>query len=86
MVMAIHEQSVRIEALPPPDQPLRYTDFGIVEGRAFAGNPTPDFNLSQSADPRYSSREEGAKLIETIVEFTVEAVRRQLDEVSAAAR
>jgi creatinine amidohydrolase len=84
MVLAIHEPYVRIDALPPRDQPLRYTDYGIVEGRAFAGNPTPDFNLSSSADPRYSSREEGEALIESVVSFTVESVRRQLEEIQAA--
>jgi creatinine amidohydrolase len=81
MVMAIHEQHVRLDALPPLDQPMRYTDFGIVEGRAFAGNPTADFNLSTSADPRYSSREEGEALIDAVVSFTVENVRQQLAEV-----
>jgi creatinine amidohydrolase len=81
MVMAIHEQHVRLDALPSLDQPMRYTDFGIVEGRAFAGNPTPDFNLSMSADPRYSSREEGEALIEATVSFTIDAVRGQLAEV-----
>ena len=46
-----------------------------------AGNPTADFNLSTSADPRYSSREEGEALIDAVVSFTVENVRQQLAEV-----
>jgi len=54
------------------------------DGRAFAGNPTPDFNLSTSADPRYSSREEGEALIEAVVSFTIDNVRGQLAEVQAA--
>jgi creatinine amidohydrolase len=84
MVLAVAEEHVQLSALPPLPEPLPYPDYGIVEGQAFAGHPAPDFVLPRAADPRYSSREEGARIIEAIVDFTVEEVRRQLQEVLTA--
>ena len=81
MVMAIQEESVRLDVLPPLGEPLRYRDYGIVEGKAFDGRPGPDFFLPDSADPRHSSRAEGEALLEATVSFTVDTVRQQLQEV-----
>jgi creatinine amidohydrolase len=81
ILMAIVGSNVRIDALPPLGVPLRYPDYGIVEGSAFNGRPAPDFNLPDQADPRHSSREEGEKLLELTIGFTAEQVTRQLNEV-----
>jgi hypothetical protein len=52
MVMALEEPNVRLSELPPLDQPLRYRDYGIVEGSAFNGHPAPGYILPRAADPR----------------------------------
>jgi creatinine amidohydrolase len=84
IVMALEEQHVQIGALPPLDVPLPYAQFGIVEGRAFAGNPPPDCVLSRNADPRYADRQEGLALVENIVSFIAQTVTDNLQEVQAA--
>ena len=81
-LMALEEEHVRLEQLPPRDQPLRYRDFGIVEGRAFDGHPAPGFVLSREADPRSSTRQEGERMIAEEVAALVEAVRHHFADLS----
>jgi creatinine amidohydrolase len=83
IVMALEEQHVRLDALPPLDVPLPYPQFGIVEGRAFAGNPPPDFILSRNADPRFADRDEGITLVEEVVAHIAQIVNDNLREVLA---
>ena len=83
MVMALEEPNVRLSALPPSDQPLPYAQFGIVEGRTFAGNPPPDYILARHADPRFADREEGISLIAGVVDFIAKVVTDNLNEVLA---
>lgn len=86
MVMALEEPNVRLNALPPPDQPLPYPQFGIVEGQAFAGNPPPGYILSKNADPRFADRDEGVRLVAGVVEFIAQVVTGNLSEVLAQRR
>jgi creatinine amidohydrolase len=81
ILMAVSGPNVRIDALPPLGTPLRYPDYGIIDGSAFDGRPAPDFALPDNADPRHSSREEGEKLLALTIGFTAEQVTRQLNEV-----
>jgi creatinine amidohydrolase len=83
IVMALEEPNVRLEALPPLDQPLPYPQYGIVEGRAFAGNPPPDFILTRNADPRFADRDEGIVLVEEVVAHIAQIVNDNLKEVLA---
>lgn len=83
MVLALEESSVRLNALPPTDQPLPYPQYGIVEGRAFEGNPPVDYVLSRNADPRYADREEGISLVAVAVDFIAKVVAENLGEVLA---
>lgn len=59
-VMSALPGSVDLGALPPIGTPLRYRDFGIVNGAAFDGRPTPNFTVPQGSDPRYATADEGA--------------------------
>src|SRR5205807_267758 len=52
LMMAMRPELVDVASLPPTDVPLRYRDYGVVDGKAFDGNPTPDFTLRREADPR----------------------------------
>lgn len=80
-LLALEETHVRLSQLPPSDQPLHYRDYGIVEGRAFDGNPAPDFILSRDADPRRSTRAEGEQMIASEVSALVAAVHQHLNDL-----
>ena len=83
MVMALEPANVRLSELPPLEQPLRYREYGIVEGSAFAGHPAAGFALPRSADPRYATREEGERLVDGVVQSISEEVRRHLENILA---
>lgn len=78
ILMALEGEHVRIDRLPARDDPIRYPEFGIVDGAAFDGNPNVDFVVPKDADPRYSSREEGEAILAAEVKLAVEVVRRAL--------
>ncbi|HYM68091.1 MAG TPA: creatininase family protein [bacterium] len=70
--------SVDLGALPPIDTPLRYPDYGIVNGAAFDGRPTPDFTVPREADPRSATREEGVAALERNVERLAAQMRKYI--------
>jgi creatinine amidohydrolase len=77
-VMSAVPQSVDLNALPPIGTPLRYRDYGIVNGAAFDGHPTSDFTVPRDSDPRYATSEEGAAIIARQIERLAVQVRRYL--------
>jgi creatinine amidohydrolase len=81
-VMSAVPQSVDLSALPPIETPLRYRDFGIVNGAAFEGRPTPDFTVPQGSDPRYATSEEGAAALTRGIERLELQVRKYLADVT----
>ena len=78
IALAIDPSLVQVTALPPVTTPLRYSEFGIVDGRAFDGQAAPDFNVPVDSDPRYARREEGERLLEAAVTRIAEEVRQTL--------
>jgi hypothetical protein len=58
--------------------PLRYRDYGIVNGAAFDGRPSPDFTVPRDEDPRYATRDEGAARLARNVDHFVERMRQYL--------
>ena len=79
VMMAIAEEHVRLDQLPPPDVPLRYAEYGIVDGPAFDGFPTSDFTVAADADPRSATREEGKRILEREVQVAAARVRQELE-------
>jgi creatinine amidohydrolase len=77
VMLALAEDSVRLEELPE-DEPLRYRDYGIVDGPAFDGDPTPRRTVRPEADPRRATREEGEGILAREVERMAELVQRRL--------
>ena len=77
VLLAIAGDSVRLDELPV-GEPLRYRDYGVVDGPAFDGDPTPDFTVRADADPRKATPEEGERILAREVEVAVERVRREL--------
>ena len=76
--MMLETGNVDLAALPPSGTPLRYRDFGIVNGAAFDGRPTPDFTLPAGEDPRLATREEGAARLERSVAGLTERMRQHI--------
>jgi creatinine amidohydrolase len=84
ILLAIHPELVDLAALPAKGVALRYADYGIVEGRAFDGAPTPDFTLRAEADPRDASPALGAQVIRAEVDRLVEVVADRLHAMDLA--
>ncbi|HTD47087.1 MAG TPA: creatininase family protein [bacterium] len=78
LMMAMRPELVDVASLPPTDVPLRYRDYGIVDGKAFDGNPTPDFTLRREADPRDAAPDLGRKVLNAEVDRLVEIVSAHL--------
>ncbi len=76
--MSALPRSVDMNALPPVKTPLRYRDYGIVNGAAFDGRPTPDFTVPRGSDPRYATSEEGATILTLEIERLVLQVGKYL--------
>ena len=80
LIMSAVPGSVDVKTLPPKESPLRYRDYGIVNGSAFDGRPTPDFAVPRDSDPRYATSEEGAAMLAREIERLVTQVRKYLAE------
>jgi creatinine amidohydrolase len=84
ILLALAEPYVKLSNLPNKDQPIRYQDYGIIDGRAFDGSPTPGLLLPTDADPRYAERDAGERILDEEVRGVVEEVHRHLDEIRSA--
>lgn len=82
VMLALLGDRVRLDELPP-NGPLPYRDYGIVDGPAFDGNPTPDFTVRPEADPRHVSAEEGEQILAREVEFVSARVQEELAQLAA---
>ena len=80
LLLAVAGEHVRLAELPASG-PLRYSDYGVVDGPAFDGDPTPDFTVRPDADPRGATREEGEQILASEVEAAAERVRRELESL-----
>ncbi len=78
ITLALEGAHVRIDELPKAGEPLSYTRFGIVDGRAFDGQPTSGFVVPEASDPRYSAAAEGEHDLEEAVATIAEEVRQAL--------
>lgn len=85
IMMEVMPDLVDLASLPPRDVPLRYQDYGIVDGKAFDGSPTSDFTLRSEADPRDASPELGRRILGAEVERLVEIVHERLRSMNLSA-
>ena len=80
VMMAVARDHVHLDRLPPADAPLRYADFGIVDGRAFDGFPSDDFSVPPEADPRSASVALGEQILEREVQAAVERITEEVEQ------
>lgn len=78
VMMHLYPGSVDLTGLPPPDEPLRNTDWAIVDDATFRGNPSDDFTVS--TDPRTQSSAQAGE------ENLRESVRQIAEQVALALR
>ena len=78
LMMAMRPELVDVASLPSTDVPLRYRDYGIVDGKAFDGDPTPDFTVRREADPRDAAPDLGRKVLNAEVDRLAEIVSAHL--------
>jgi hypothetical protein len=52
-----------------------------VDGRAFDGQPSPEFLLPAASDPRDAQREEGERLLQAAVVSIAQEVRQALERL-----
>jgi creatinine amidohydrolase len=81
IMMALMPDVVDVRTLPSKDMPLRYRDYGIVDGKTFDGYPTPDFTLRAESDPRDASGELGRGILAAEVDHLVETIQRHVQSM-----
>jgi creatinine amidohydrolase len=82
IILATHPELVDVSALPPKGVPIKYRDFGIVDGKAFDGSPTPDFTLRSESDPRDASAELGRRVLDAEIIRLATVVQEHLRSLS----
>src|SRR5207247_785905 len=85
IILATRPDLVDLSTLPPKGTPLRYREFGIVDGKAFDGRPTPDFTLRPDADPREASADLGRAVLDAEVTRVAAIVSEQAQALGLAA-
>jgi len=78
-MMALHPESVKLDALPPASEPLPNTRWAIVDYATFAGRPTADRTVRTDDDPRRASPEYGRENLERAVDEILDQVRDALN-------
>jgi creatinine amidohydrolase/Fe(II)-dependent formamide hydrolase-like protein len=58
-MLAYYPATVDLGALPPPAEPLRNMDYGVLDNLTCMGQPTENFTVRSQQDPRTSSGEAG---------------------------
>jgi creatinine amidohydrolase/Fe(II)-dependent formamide hydrolase-like protein len=64
IMLAIAPETVKLDNLPPLDQPLQNTQFAIIDYQTFSGEPTVERVVHANDDPRLASAEEGHRIIQ----------------------
>jgi creatinine amidohydrolase len=75
IMLAVAADHVALSRLPARDRPLPYRDFGIVDGLAFDGHPSPGFAVPESADPRLADRAEGERIVAQEIEWIAREIQ-----------
>ena len=84
-MMALRLDSVDMSTLPPADEPLYNTDWGIVDAQTFRGDPTPDFTMRD--DPRSeASPEMGEATFGMTVSYIAQHVSSVLQDMGYSSR
>lgn len=78
IMMALQPETVKLENLPALPDPLKNTDWAIVDYPTFMGQPTEDRTVSVDDDPRRASAEEGQQVMQRTAARIAAAVQAAL--------
>lgn len=81
--MALCEENVDLSRLPPREEKLRSSEWGIMDGCTFEGNPPADHCVV--FDPRDATAEMGHKYLQASAAFVACTVQKAYDALQAEA-
>lgn len=73
--LAMFPSQVDCDLLPPGEDTLVYADFGIVDAKAFDGDPSPGYVLPAEEHPRTATAEQGEEMLRAEGEALARRVR-----------
>lgn len=79
VMLALAPDTVDLNRLPPADQPLKNTDYAIVDYLTFLGKPTPDRTVREDDDPRRASAADGERSMNAACQQICDRVRDELN-------
>ena len=77
--MALHPENVDLARLPPKPEKLRSSDWGIMDGFTFEGNPPADRCVVY--DPRDATAEMGVRYLEASAAYVAERAAKAYEEL-----
>jgi creatinine amidohydrolase len=84
VMLALEPESVHLENLPPLPEPLKNTDWAIVDYDTFLGQPTPERTVSDGDDPRGADASDGERTMQQAAAQIARRVERALGENSTS--
>ena len=82
VMQALHPETVKLEALPLPPEPLRNADWAVIDYETLLGDPTPERVIHEHDDPRHASADQGRLTIDRAVEQIVARVKIELKRLA----
>lgn len=79
VMLALEPESVRLDNLPPMSEPLKNTDWAIVDYDTFLGRPTADRTVSEGDDPRRADANAGEHMMQQAADLIARRVERALE-------
>ena len=79
VTLALAPGTVDLSRLPPADQPLKNTDYAIVDYLTFLGKPTQDRTVREDDDPRRASAADGERSMNAACQQICDRVRDELN-------
>jgi creatinine amidohydrolase len=84
VMLALHPETVRLEALPQQPEPLPFANHAIVDYDTFLGYPPADHAVPAHDDPRNADADAGQAVIAAAIGQIVAAVTRELETLKNA--
>lgn len=75
VMLALDPETVQLDALPPLPEPLKNTDWAIVDYPTFLGQPAEERTVSEADDPRRATAEAGQEMMARAAEQILEKVK-----------
>jgi creatinine amidohydrolase len=81
LMLALHSETVNLEALPPAHEKMRNVDWAVVDFETFSGQPAPDRTVHTGDDPRRATAEDGRKTVELAAAQIILQVKEAIQQM-----